>query len=62
MNIIILLLLISLSLVMVIMLLFFWTVKSGQYDDMESPSFQLLQDDDAVNDDDGSGEHVDHDR
>ena len=27
-------------------LLFFWSVKSGQYDDMEGPAHRILDDDD----------------
>ncbi|NRA18916.1 MAG: cbb3-type cytochrome oxidase assembly protein CcoS [Oceanospirillaceae bacterium] len=27
-------------------LLFFWSVNSGQYDDLESPAHQILYDDD----------------
>jgi len=27
-------------------LLFFWAVKSGQYDDMEGPAHRILDDDD----------------
>lgn len=27
---------------------FFWAVKSGQYDDLEGPAWRILYDDDAV--------------
>lgn len=27
--------------------IFFWAVKSGQYDDMEGPAHRILMDDDA---------------
>ena len=53
MNIVILLLIVSLSLVMLIACLFYWTVNSGQYDDLDSPSFDLIHDNDRINDDDG---------
>ncbi|MFT4522990.1 MAG: cbb3-type cytochrome oxidase maturation protein [Bacteroidia bacterium] len=42
----IMVLLIAASLIMAIIFLaiFFWAVKSGQFDDMESPSFRILDD------------------
>lgn len=48
MNIIYLLLAISLVLVALIVALFIWTVKSGQYDDLDKPSFRILAEDDAL--------------
>lgn len=44
MNIIYLLLIVSLCLVVAIITLFLWTVKSGQYDDLDKPSYQILMD------------------
>jgi len=45
----ILLLLIPLSLVLVALIggIFVWSVKSGQYDDLEGPAHRILADDDA---------------
>ena len=51
MEIIYLLICISLALVVVISCAFFWTVKSGQYDDLEGPAHRLLADDDSVQED-----------
>lgn len=28
---------------------FFWSVKSGQMDDLEGPAYRILMDDDSVN-------------
>lgn len=46
----ILLLLIPLSLVLVLLIggVFAWSVKSGQYDDLEGPAHRILADDDAA--------------
>jgi cbb3-type cytochrome oxidase maturation protein len=45
----ILYLLIPLSLVLVFLIgaLFWWSLKSGQFDDLEGPAHRVLQDDDA---------------
>ena len=45
----ILLLLIPLSLVLVALIggIFVWSMKSGQYDDLEGPAHRILADDDA---------------
>ena len=42
MNIIMLLIFISLSIATVFLLIFLWNLKSGQYDDMHSPSVRIL--------------------
>ena len=47
MTIIILLIFISLSMAIGFLLLFFWNVKSGQYDDTYTPSVRMLFDDKA---------------
>ena len=52
MNIIYMLLIISFFLVGVITALFMWTVGSGQYDDLDAPSLDILNDDDGVHVDD----------
>ncbi|MFU2487511.1 cbb3-type cytochrome oxidase assembly protein CcoS [Thauera sp. WH-1] len=36
---------ISVFLVFVIGLIFWWSLRSGQYDDMEGPAYRLLMDD-----------------
>lgn len=38
----------SVLLVFVIAGLFWWSVRSGQFDDMEGPGFKLLMDDDRA--------------
>lgn len=44
-------LLIPLSIVLVfaIAVIFWWSVRSGQYDDLEGPGFKILMDDDGPN-------------
>jgi cbb3-type cytochrome oxidase maturation protein len=42
----------SLCLGLVAWLFFLWTVKSGQYDDVEGPKYRMLDDDE---DEDGKG-------
>ncbi len=46
----VLLLLIPLSLVLVALIagVFVWSVRSGQYDDLEGPAHRILTDDDAA--------------
>lgn len=46
MNIIYLLISLALLLVIVIIWLFFWAVKSDQFEDMEGPAHRILMDDD----------------
>ena len=48
MEIIYLLVFISLVLVLVICCVFFWAVKSGQYDDLDGPGHRILGDDDSI--------------
>lgn len=36
----------SVLLVLVIAILFWWSVRSGQFDDLEGPGFRIVQDDD----------------
>jgi cbb3-type cytochrome oxidase maturation protein len=36
----------SVALVFVIALLFWWSVRNGQYDDLEGPGHRILMDDD----------------
>lgn len=45
MSIIILLILISLSIAVVFLLIFYWSMKNGQYDDTYTPSVRMLFED-----------------
>lgn len=38
----------SVVLVFVIGIAFWWSVRSGQFDDMEGPAYRILMDDDRV--------------
>lgn len=40
---------ISVLLVFGIALAFWWSVRSGQFDDLEGPGFRILMDDDQLN-------------
>lgn len=48
MEIIYLLIPLALILVTIIISVFMWAIKSGQFDDLEGPGYQILQDDDKV--------------
>lgn len=39
---------VSVVLVFVIAAIFWWSVKSGQFDDLEGPGFKILMDDDKI--------------
>ena len=39
---------VSVVLVFLIALIFWWSVKSGQFDDLEGPGFRILMDDDQL--------------
>ena len=41
----------ALLLVGVIVVVFFWAVKSGQFDDLEGPAWEILMDDDEPQND-----------
>lgn len=47
MNILFLLIPLGLVLVALMVWAFFWAVKRGQFDDLESPAMQILLDDDS---------------
>ncbi len=49
MDIIYLLLPVALVIVVIIIGIFFWAVKSDQFDDLEGPAYRILMDDDAAN-------------
>lgn len=46
MEILFLLIPLAVGLMAVAVVFFLWTVKSGQYDDMEGPAYRILMDDD----------------
>ncbi|MGD9000736.1 MAG: cbb3-type cytochrome oxidase assembly protein CcoS [Granulosicoccaceae bacterium] len=48
MEVIYLLIPIALLLVAVIVAVFFWAIRSGQFDDMEGPAHRILMDDDKA--------------
>ena len=48
MNIIFILIPLGLVLLVVAVAAFFWAVRSGQYDDLESSAWRILLDDDAA--------------
>jgi cbb3-type cytochrome oxidase maturation protein len=48
MDILYLLIPISLIFVAIITWVSIWSVKSGQYDDMEGPAYEILMDNDAI--------------
>ncbi|MDP2811235.1 MAG: cbb3-type cytochrome oxidase assembly protein CcoS [Rhodocyclaceae bacterium] len=48
MDILYLLIPLSLVLVFVIAALFWWSLKSGQYEDLEGPGYRILMDDDRT--------------
>ena len=43
----------SLILVFLIGLIFWWSVRSGQFDDLEGPAYRVLMDNDKAPEDDG---------
>lgn len=49
MDILYLLIPLSLVLVFVIAAVFWWSLKSGQFEDLEGPGYRILMDDDKVN-------------
>ncbi len=46
MNILVILVPLALSLGLLGLLAFFWSIRSGQYDDLEGASYRVLRDDD----------------
>ena len=51
MEILVLLILISIFIIIVMAAAFFWTVKSGQYDDLDGAGHRILMDNDNINTD-----------
>ena len=47
MDIIYLLLPVALIIVTIIIVIFFWAVKSDQFEDLEGPAYRILMDDDS---------------
>jgi len=54
MEIVYLLLPIAIILAVVVVWLFFWAVKSGQFEDLEGPAHRILMDDDDTKVDDSN--------
>ncbi|MEO8037334.1 MAG: cbb3-type cytochrome oxidase assembly protein CcoS [Betaproteobacteria bacterium] len=52
MDILFLLIPVSVVLVFIVGALLWWSVGSGQFDDLEGPAYRILQDDDSVPRDD----------
>lgn len=50
MEVLFLLIPLSVVLVFLIGLAFWWSVRNGQYDDLEGPGYRILMDDDAARD------------
>lgn len=48
MDILYLLIPMSVALVFVIGVLFWWSLRSGQFEDLEGPAYRILRDDDRV--------------
>ena len=48
MEILYLLIPLSLALVFFLGLVFWWSLKSGQFEDLEGPAYRILRDDDSV--------------
>ncbi len=48
MEVLYLLIPVSVVLVFVIAVIFWWSVRSGQFDDLEGPGFKVLMDDDKL--------------
>ena len=57
MEILYLLIPISLIFVAIIAWVFIWSVKSGQYEDMEGPAHRILMDDDGIKSAQDDDEH-----
>ena len=52
MNVLIILVPVSLILAGLALVVFLWTLRSGQYDDLEGEAYRILMDDDEATDDD----------
>jgi cbb3-type cytochrome oxidase maturation protein len=50
MSVIVLLIIFSIMVALIFLIAFIWAVRTGQYDDMESPSVRILFDDKSKND------------
>lgn len=50
MEVIYLLIPVALLLVAIIAVIFFWAIRSGQFDDMEGPAHRIIMDDDSTAD------------
>lgn len=62
MDILYLLIPLSLVLVFLIGVIFWWSLKSGQFEDLDGPGYRVLMDDDATaSAENGASIDVDHD-
>ena len=57
MDILFLLIPLSVVLVFVIGVVFWWSIRHGQFEDMEGPAYRVLMDDDST-DQSGGGHHL----
>jgi cbb3-type cytochrome oxidase maturation protein len=57
MDILFLLIPLSVVLVFVIGVVFWWSIRHGQFEDMEGPAYRVLMDDDST-DQGGGGHHI----
>jgi cbb3-type cytochrome oxidase maturation protein len=60
MEILYLLIPISLVLVFLIGVAFWWSLRNGQFDDMEGPGYRVLMDDDQPRAEEGKGKSADN--
>lgn len=54
MNILYLLIPMSVVLVFVIAVIFWWSLRNGQFEDLEGPAYRILMDDDGTSDNRGN--------
>jgi len=62
MEIIYLLIPVALLIVVIVAVLFFWSIRSGQFDDLEGPAHRILMDDDDTQTESRTGSENQHDR
>lgn len=48
MDIIYLLVSIAVVFILLVITIFFWAIRSGQFDDLEGPAYRILKDDDDI--------------
>lgn len=52
MDIIYLLVTIAIIFILLVITVFFWAIRSGQFDDLEGPAYRILKDDDGISEKD----------